>query len=882
MSLFGAEAFAQGIGISEASITPNANSILELRSTLRGFLAPRMTTAQRTTLGGLTPAAGMLVYDTDTKSFWYYDNAGWNKMALTTDITSGTATNFSGALSGDVTGTQSATTVGKINGTSMAGLATGILKNTTSTGVPSIAVAGDFPTLNQNTTGTASNVTGIVAPANGGTGVANNSAATVTSSGNYAYTRTLTGTTNVTFPTSGTLYGSASGSISSANLSGSLSDETGTGLAVFGTAPTLASTVTIGTAGGTTGAINMKGTTSGTTTITVPATGGSPTITFGTTTGTVAVLTDISGGTSTNFSGSLAGDVTGAQGATVVGKINGVSLGGLATGILKNTTSTGVPSIAVAGDFPTLNQNTTGTAAGFTGSLSGDVSGTQAATTVGKINGTSMAALATGILKNTTTTGVPSIAVAGDFPTLNQNTTGTAAGFTGSLSGDVSGTQAATTVGKINGTSMAALATGILKNTTGTGIPSIATAGTDYAAGVANPSATIGLTAVNGTATSAIRSDGAPALSQSIIPTWSGLHTFTGGITLSGTTAISISADASNTTVNLGSGAGAKLVSLGSSNGASSLTERVGTGNYNLDGVAGSTYTIGASTTTGTIIIGGTAQSGAITLGSSSAAQTLNLGTGAGASTVNIANGVAGSVVSIANGINTSAQTINIGAGANAANNTINIGSALNTAGVTAITIGSNQNLANTTLIEGGNGTGAITLDPHTAGSIIIGDVAGTGAITLGSSTGAQAINIGIGGTGAKTITIGDGASTGSTTIKSGTGMIVLYGKLKTQQNGSAVTASESGAGVPTLTTNSNDIAGIVTSSTTAHTYVRVTFPATYTNAPFVVVSPANAAAGTICGSTNSYNVTTTATYLQINMSNSSSSSAWAYHVFGN
>ena len=39
----------------------------------------------------------------------------------------------------------------------------------------------------------------------GGTGVANNDAATVTSSGNYAYTRTLTATTNVTFPTTGTL-----------------------------------------------------------------------------------------------------------------------------------------------------------------------------------------------------------------------------------------------------------------------------------------------------------------------------------------------------------------------------------------------------------------------------------------------------------------------------------------------------------------------------------------------------------------------------------------------------------------------------------------------------------------------------------------------------
>ena len=57
------------------------------------------------------------------------------------------------------------------------------------------------------------------------------------------------------------------------------------------------------------------------------------------------------------------GDVTDAGGVLTVGKINGVSMAGLATGILKNTTSTGVPSIAVAADFPTLNQNTTGTAA---------------------------------------------------------------------------------------------------------------------------------------------------------------------------------------------------------------------------------------------------------------------------------------------------------------------------------------------------------------------------------------------------------------------------------------------------------------------------------------------------------------------------------------
>jgi hypothetical protein len=47
--------------------------------------------------------------------------------------------------------------------------------------------------------------TGTLGADQGGTGVANNAAMTVTGSGNFAYTRTLTGTTNVTFPTIGTL-----------------------------------------------------------------------------------------------------------------------------------------------------------------------------------------------------------------------------------------------------------------------------------------------------------------------------------------------------------------------------------------------------------------------------------------------------------------------------------------------------------------------------------------------------------------------------------------------------------------------------------------------------------------------------------------------------
>lgn len=61
----------------------------------------------------------------------------------------------------------------------------------------------------------------------------------------------------------------------------------------------------------------------------------------------------------------------------------------------------------------------------------------------------------------------------------------------------------------------------------------------------ANPTASVGLSAVNGVATTFLRSDGAPALSQGIVPTWTGIHTFSArpafnlGATVSGGTFIS-------------------------------------------------------------------------------------------------------------------------------------------------------------------------------------------------------------------------------------------------------------------------------------------------------------------------------------------------------
>jgi hypothetical protein len=70
-----------------------------------------------------------------------------------------------------------------------------------------------------------------------------------------------------------------------------------------------------------------------------------------------------------------------------------------------------------------------------------------------------------------------------------------------------------------------------------------------------NPTAKVGLTAVNGTSALGIRSDGAPALDQSISPTWTGTHTFTNslvnllGSSTGYTTFASANSSASNYTI---------------------------------------------------------------------------------------------------------------------------------------------------------------------------------------------------------------------------------------------------------------------------------------------------------------------------------------------
>lgn len=65
------------IGMIITSLTAQAQ-VLDLESTTEGALLPRMTTAQRTAI--TSPSQSETVYDTDTKSFWYWEDTMWNQL----------------------------------------------------------------------------------------------------------------------------------------------------------------------------------------------------------------------------------------------------------------------------------------------------------------------------------------------------------------------------------------------------------------------------------------------------------------------------------------------------------------------------------------------------------------------------------------------------------------------------------------------------------------------------------------------------------------------------------------------------------------------------------------------------------------------------------
>ena len=110
--------FSQNIGINTTGAQPNSSAMLDVSSTSKGILIPRMTASQKNAIA--SPATGLQIYQTDgTVGFYYYNGNAWMQLGaananLTGWSTTGnasinTATNFIGT-------TDASPLIAKVNG----------------------------------------------------------------------------------------------------------------------------------------------------------------------------------------------------------------------------------------------------------------------------------------------------------------------------------------------------------------------------------------------------------------------------------------------------------------------------------------------------------------------------------------------------------------------------------------------------------------------------------------------------------------------------------------------------------------------------------------------------------------------------------------------
>jgi hypothetical protein len=115
----GADIYFNTGSIGVGTTTPNASALLDVASTTKGVLLPRMTTVERDAIA--TPANGLQIYNTTTSALNYYNGSSWQAL--------GVAGSGLGSLGGQTGSSQT-----------FAAGATGT--------APAIASAGDVHTLN--------------------------------------------------------------------------------------------------------------------------------------------------------------------------------------------------------------------------------------------------------------------------------------------------------------------------------------------------------------------------------------------------------------------------------------------------------------------------------------------------------------------------------------------------------------------------------------------------------------------------------------------------------------------------------------------------------------------------------------------------------------
>ena len=70
--------FGQIENVGIGTNNPDASARLHVSSSTQGFLMPRLSTTERNAIN--LPAEGLMVYDTNTVSFWYFNGGSWQEL----------------------------------------------------------------------------------------------------------------------------------------------------------------------------------------------------------------------------------------------------------------------------------------------------------------------------------------------------------------------------------------------------------------------------------------------------------------------------------------------------------------------------------------------------------------------------------------------------------------------------------------------------------------------------------------------------------------------------------------------------------------------------------------------------------------------------------
>ena len=88
LNFFTPNLFSQNIAITdEDGYTANSSAMLDVKSTTKGMLVPRLSTEQRENVSN--PATGLLVFDTTLQCFFYYNGTAWVNLLATSDYEGG-------------------------------------------------------------------------------------------------------------------------------------------------------------------------------------------------------------------------------------------------------------------------------------------------------------------------------------------------------------------------------------------------------------------------------------------------------------------------------------------------------------------------------------------------------------------------------------------------------------------------------------------------------------------------------------------------------------------------------------------------------------------------------------------------------------------------